>query len=134
MFQVLDISTSGLVAQRTRMNAISDNIANIDTLVNENREYDPYRRRVPIFSVGDPSSGSSMGVHVSEIEVVESGLPARYEPESPFADDQGYVYHPNVSLEIEQVNALEAARAYEANITAIEVTKSMMSIALQIIA
>ena len=54
--------------------------------------------------------------------------------EPPFADEDGYVYYPNVDPVIEQMNAMEAARAYEANITALEATKSMFSVALQIIA
>ena len=57
-----------------------------------------------------------------------------YEPGSPFADADGYVSYPNVNSVIETMNAMDAARAYEANITAIEATKSMLSVALQIIA
>ncbi len=56
------------------------------------------------------------------------------EPGSPYADEDGYVYYPNVDPVIEQMNAMEAARAYEANISALEATKSMFSVALQIIA
>ena len=58
----------------------------------------------------------------------------KYQPGSPFADTDGYVEYPNVDSVLEQMNALEASRAYEANITAIEATKSMISVALQILA
>ena len=57
-----------------------------------------------------------------------------FEPGSPYADADGYVYYPNIDPVVEQMNAMEATRAYEANITALEATKSMFSIALQILA
>ena len=134
MYGILDISTSALVAQRTRLNVISANIANSRSLLNAEGEYDPYRRRFTLFEAGDPSAGSAQGVHVSSIEQDDGPLIPKYEPDSPFADDMGYVMYPNVNSVIESMNAMEASRAYEANISAIEVTKSMMSVALQIIA
>ncbi len=134
MYSILDVSTSALVAQRTRLNVIAANIANKDSLVNADGEYDPYRRRFVVFAPGDPSRDSAHGVHVASIEMDTGPLTKKYQPGSPFADSDGYVEHPNVNTVIEQMNALEAARAYEANITAIEATKSMMSVALQIIA
>ncbi len=133
LFGALDISSSGLVAQRQRMTAIAGNLANIETILNAEGEYEPYRRRIPMFSPGDPSSDSSQGVHLSGIMVDESPLQMRYEPDSPWADEQGYVGYPDISLVIEQMNAMEASRAYEANITVAEATKSMYSIALEIL-
>ena len=133
LFGALDISSSGLVAQRQRMTAIAGNLANIETILNAEGEYEPYRRRIPMFSPGDPSNDSSQGVHLSGIMVDESPLQMRYEPDSPWADEQGYVGYPDISLVIEQMNAMEASRAYEANITVAEATKSMYSIALEIL-
>jgi flagellar basal-body rod protein FlgC len=132
-FGALDISTSGMIAQRQRMTAIAGNIANIDTLLNADGEYEPFRRRIPIFAPGDPATGSPRGVHLSEIRIDDGPLQMRYEPDSPFADEQGYVGYPDISLVIEQMNAMEASRAYEANITVAEATKSMYSIALEIL-
>ena len=77
--------------------------------------------------------GVAQGVHLSGIMVDESPLQMRYEPDSPWADEQGYVGYPDISLVIEQMNAMEASRAYEANITVAEATKSMYSIALEIL-
>ncbi|MCH2132360.1 MAG: flagellar basal body rod protein FlgC [Phycisphaerales bacterium] len=133
LFGALDISTSGLVAQRQRLTAIAGNIANIETLLNADGEYEPYQRRIPVFSPGDPANDSTRGVHLSEVMLDNGPLQMRYEPDSPWADEQGYVGYPDISLVIEQVNALEASRAYEANITVAEATKSMYSIALEIL-
>ena len=133
LFGALDISSSGLVAQRQRMTAIAGNIANIETLLNADGDYEPYRRRIPVFSPGDPDRGAARGVHLSELRLDDGPLQMRYEPDSPWANEQGYVGYPDISLVIEQMNALEASRAYEANITVAEATKSMYSLALEIL-
>ena len=134
MYGALDISTSALVVQRTRLNVIAANIANQKTVLNENDEYAPYRRRYVVLGQGDPAHGQTEGVHVASIEIDDSPLNRRYEPGSPFADTEGYVSYPNVNPVIETMDAMLAVRAYEANITAIEATKSMMSVALRLIA
>ena len=134
MYGTLDISASALVAQRTRLNVIAANIANSKAILNEAGEYDPYRRRFAVFAPGDPQRGKPGGVHVAAIELDPSPLRPVREPGSPYADEEGYVYYPNVDPVIEAMNAMEATRAYEANITAVEATKSMFSVALQIIA
>ena len=134
MYGAFDISTSALVAQRTRLDVIAANIANQRTILNEKGEYEPYRRRFVVFGEGDPARGQREGLHVASIEIDDSPLNQSYEPGSPFADADGYVSYPNVNSVFETMNAMDAARAYEANITAIEATKSMLSVALQIIA
>ena len=133
MFEALDISVSGLVSQRDRMTAISGNLANFQTILNEEGEYAPYQRRIPIFAQGDPTTGSPLGVHLEEIAMDEGDFIQRYEPDNPFADAEGYVGYPNISVTTEMMNAMEAARAYEANITASEATKSMYSISLELL-
>jgi flagellar basal-body rod protein FlgC len=134
MFGSLDISASGLAAQRTRMDVIAANLANKDAIYDVKGNYAPYRRRFAEFAPGDPSSGSSMGVHVQKVAVDSSPLHPRYEPGSPLADAQGNVYYPNVDSTMELVNALDANRAYEANITAAETTKQMIQSSLQLLA
>jgi flagellar basal-body rod protein FlgC len=133
MFGGLDISTSALLAQRTRMNIVANNMANRFTVMNENGEPEPYRRRIPLFSSGDPANGSDKGVHVAKI--IEDDAPPikRYEPGHFAADEDGYVSYPNIDPMMEMTNALEASRAYEANITAIEASKSMGRAALEIL-
>ena len=134
MFGTLDISTSALVAQRTRMEVISSNMANRFTTMDAQGNYSPFRRRIAVFQSGDPSNGSEQGVHVKEIMQDQSDLRKVYEPGHKHADDEGYVHYPNVDPAMEMVNALEATRAYEANITAIEATKSMIQSSLRILA
>ena len=134
MFGALDTSTSGLVAQRTRMNIIAANIANANSVIDEKGNYNPFRRRVALLAEGDPTSGSKDGVHIREVMIDQSPFQKKYEPGHPNADSDGYVNYPNVSGVIEQINALEASRAYEANITAAEATKNMMQSSLRLIA
>lgn len=133
MYGSLDISTSALVAQRTRLNVISANIANREVLVNAQGQYAPYQRRIALLAAGDPASGRAEGVHVADI-VTDDTLLYRYEPDSRFANADGYVGYPNVDPVKEMVNAMEASRSYEANIAAIEATKSMINAALEVIA
>ena len=71
---------------------------------------------------------------MAEIGIDDGPLRLSYEPGSRYADEDGYVYYPDIDAVTEQMNAMEATRAYEANITAIEATKSMIGVALQIIA
>jgi len=134
MYGSLNTSTSALVAQRTRLDVISQNLANRDTILNADGEYEVYQRRFATLAAGDPSRHDPMGVHVLDIERDDSPPMLRHEPGSPFADEDGYVGYPNINPVVEQMNAMEAARSYEANITAIEATKSMISVALQVLA
>lgn len=134
MFGSLDISASALVAQRTRLNAISANTANSNSITNAQGEYEPYRRRIPIFAPGDPATGNEMGVHVREIALDDGPLQLKYMPDHPFADENGYVGFPNINSTTEKVNALEALRAYEANVNAAEATKTMLNQALRLLA
>jgi flagellar basal-body rod protein FlgC len=134
VYGTLDISTSGLVAQRTRMTVIAQNQANRSTILNAEGEYEPYRRRITVFAPGDPKSGSAAGVQVKEILEDPAPLQARYEPGSRFADEDGYVFYPNVNSVVEQMDAMEAQRAYDANISVAEGTKAIMESVLRLIA
>ena len=134
MFDVLDIGASGLAAQRTRMDTIAGNIANANTTHDASGKVNPYRRRFVVFATGQPESGSAAGVHVQSVAEDPSPLNKKFEPGNPDADKDGYVSYPNVDLSIEFVNALEASRAYEADITMMETTKSMISSSLRLLA
>jgi flagellar basal-body rod protein FlgC len=134
MFGALDISASGLVAQRTRVEVIAANIANQNSVLDAKGNYSPYRRRIPIFAPGDPSSGNKLGVHVKKIMLDSAPFHRKSEPGSPHADAEGYVNYPNIDPSMEMVNALEASRAYEANITTAEATKTMLRSSLRLLA
>lgn len=131
MPDAIDISTSGLVAQRTRLNIIASNIANVSTTRDVNGDANPYVRKRVIFRVGMVDPRGPQGVHVVRIEddppdeLGNDPFRLRYEPGHPDANAQGYVRYPNVDILKEHVDALEASRAYEANIQAIEIAKGM---------
>jgi len=134
MFGSLDISSSALVAQRQRLEVISANIAGSKALYDADGNYAPFRRRIAMFASGDPTTGRAEGVHLRDIVLDPAPLRPVYEPDHPNADQQGYVYYPNIDPAHEMVNALEASRAYEANVTAAEATKSMIQSALRLLA
>jgi len=136
MFGALDVSTSALVAQRTRLNAISSNLANMYTTRNEAGKAEPYQPRYVIFQTDDEvsTSGGGSGVKVSSVETDDAEPLRHYLPGHPDADADGYVAYPNIDMTTEFVDALEATRAYEANIGVIEVTKDLAAQTLRILA
>jgi flagellar basal-body rod protein FlgC len=134
MFDILDMGASGLTAQRIRMDTIAGNIANINTTHDASGKVNPYRRRFVVFAPGQEGDASKPGVHVQQIGQDESALTHKFEPGNPDADKDGYVAYPNVDLSIEFVNAMEASRAYEANVTMMETAKSMIGSDLRLLA
>lgn len=139
MFGSLDISTSALLAQRIRMDAISGNIANLSTTRNEAGESVPYQPRFVVFKTDEENKTAegAMGVRVDSVDISQREPLWRYEPGHPDAQKEGphkgYVAYPNVDMTTEFVDSLNATRAYEANIGVIETTKSMFSQALKIV-
>lgn len=134
MFHSLDVSTSALVAQRHRMDTIAANIANLNTTRNENGEPTPFQRRLVTFQAKEMSGGEGLGVS-HQVEIDDESPPRKvYQPTHPDADADGNVLYPNINQVTEFVNALEAGRAYEANIAAIEMAKQMMQQTLRILA
>lgn len=142
-FNSLDTSASALTAQRLRMDVISQNMANVDTTRNENNG-EPYKRKIVLFQeIGSKASfaqylGRAMdsdvgkGVRVSRIVEDETPGSLVYDPSHPDANEQGYVTNSNVNIVEEMVNMISASRSYEANITAINTTKSMIAKTLEI--
>jgi flagellar basal-body rod protein FlgC len=127
------MGASALTAQRVRMDTIAGNIANMNTLRDSNGKPNPYRRRFVVFAPGQADDASKPGVHVKSVQLDQSPFPKRYDPGNPDADKQGYVSYPNVDLSIEFVNALEASRAYEANVTMMDTAKSMFNSSLRLL-
>jgi flagellar basal-body rod protein FlgC len=138
IFNTLNISASGLTAERLRMDVTSNNIANANTTLSVDGT--PFKRKSVIlaekasgnFSMDLNSSIQDKGVEVAAI--VEDNRPPvlRYDPSSPNANEEGYVVMPNVNILNEMVDMISATRAYEANATAIEATKSMIKKTLEI--
>lgn len=139
MFSAFNINASGLTAQRLRMDVISENVANAQTTRTEDGT--PYRRKVVTFTQkGDQTEFSKVlgrltngyngytgqGVKVDGIyEDYSSEMKKVYDPAHPDADDDGYVTYPNVNIITEMTNLIDASRAYEANSTAFNASKSM---------
>lgn len=135
MFESLDISTSGLVAQRQRMNTVSGNIANMSTTVDSQGNISPYQRRFITFMAEKKGSQNDQGVGVQyRVEIDKESQPRLvHQPGHPHANENGYVAYPNINVIQEYVNAMEASRAYEANVSAIEITKEMTNLGLRIL-
>jgi flagellar basal-body rod protein FlgC len=139
MINSLDISTSALVAQRARMNAISSNMANMSTPLDENGEGTPFQQRFVILQA-DPTVGGNgaPGVKVASVESKPVEPRWKYQPGHPLAakdgPKKGFVAYPDVNMMTEFTDALEAARAYEANLGAMEMTKDLTQQTLRIIA
>ncbi|MEZ6133428.1 MAG: flagellar basal body rod protein FlgC [Pirellulaceae bacterium] len=140
MINALDISTSALVAQRVRLNAISGNIANISTLQDEDGNAKPYQPRYAVFETDENliAEGGAPGVKVASVEVSDQEAQYRYQPDHPLAIQEGkwkgYVAYPNINLNEQFVDALEATRSYEANIGVMEISKNIGRQSLSILA
>ena len=141
MSDALDISASGLTAQRYRMDIISENVANANTTRKEDGSI--YRRKVVTFeakgtdgvpfktvlgrSTADLSDHLGKGVRITSVqEDKTSEYKKVYDPSHPDADEAGYVYYPNVDIITEMTNLIDASRAYEANATVVDATKNML--------
>jgi len=141
-FSSLDTSATALTAQRLRMDVISQNMANVDTT--RTADGTPYKRKTVLFEeISDRSAfatylnsamNSEAGYGVRVTKIVEDDTPGSltYDPTHPDADENGYVTNSNVNIVEEMVNMISAHRSYEANITAISTTKSMISKTLEI--
>ncbi|HLJ12316.1 MAG TPA: flagellar basal body protein, partial [Planctomycetaceae bacterium] len=114
MFRTLDVSTSGLVAQRHRMDTIAGNIANVNTTRDENGNVSPFQRRFITFMADQEkrlAEGRGVGVKFS-VQVDRSATPRKvFQPGHPDANADGLVSYPAIDLTKEFVNALEASRA-----------------------
>jgi flagellar basal-body rod protein FlgC len=148
MYAALGISASGLAAERLRMDVIANNLANADSTDGVG---DAYHRKAVVmaessgsgaqFTLPRPAGVSATGDGTADLHgvavtgIVEDPTPLRkvYEPGHPDADAKGYVTRPNVDAVVEMTDMVAATRAFQANVTAFEATKSMARDALRII-
>jgi flagellar basal-body rod protein FlgC len=137
----LHVSSSGLTAQRIRMNVISSNLANVHTTRTPGGG--PYRRKDVVFAsqpgdqsfqniLGSRMPGGLSGVKVTGITSDPRPPLMKYDPRHPDADEKGFVALPNINMVEEMVNMISATRSYEANVAAVNATKSMAMKALEI--
>lgn len=136
------VSSSGMAAQRMRMNTIASNIANINTT--KSPEGGPYRRKDVVFEAmpdaknfgeiitsTDPK-GNFQRVQVTDVISDRKAPLMKYEPDHPDANPEGYVAYPNINLMEEMTNMIQASRSYEANVTALQASKDMALSALEL--
>ncbi len=142
LFQAFDISASGMTAQRYRTDIIAENIANVNTTSTESGG--PYRRKIvtfqeksvtPFCEYYDNYRNRAVGNGVKVSAVAEdytTDFIMEYDPSNPDADENGYVSYPNVNTVTEMTNLIDSTRAYEANATAFDASKSMALAGLSI--
>lgn len=134
VFSALEISATGLSAERTRMEVIANNLANANTT--RTPEGGPFRRQLVILrgtEARNPNQMEKLGVAVAGVVDDPSPFPVVFNPNHPDADADGYVAMPNVNAVEEMVDMITAVRSYEANITAINASKNLVSRSLDII-
>ncbi|MBC7532128.1 MAG: flagellar basal body rod protein FlgC [Oligoflexus sp.] len=139
-FKAMNISSSGLAAQRVRMNVLSSNLANVNTT--RTPEGGPYKREDVVFSATNASDFENLldedyGTELKKVQVVDIHKDTKaprmvLDPSHPDANAEGYVAMPNIQTMTEMVNMIAATRAFEANTTALNSAKSMASTAITI--
>jgi flagellar basal-body rod protein FlgC len=132
-FKIFEIAGSGMSAQSVRLNTTASNLANADSVSSDPNQV--YKARHPLFEAiraGLGTNAPSAGVQVRGI--YESSAPpvARYEPGNPLADENGYVYAPNVNIVEEMVNMISASRSYQNNVEVMNTAKEMMLATLRL--
>lgn len=140
-FSAMEITASGLTAQRVRMNTLSSNLANANTT--RTAEGGPYQRQDPVFQavpianrfkeyLNDKFANNAYMVEVPEIQSDQTPPKLVYDPTHPDANGEGYIALPNVNVVEEMVNMITASRAYESGVTAMQTLKGMARSALSI--
>ncbi|MGB3724249.1 MAG: flagellar basal body rod protein FlgC [Glaciecola sp.] len=134
LFNVMNISSTGMSAENVRLNTTASNIANANS-VSSSYE-DTYKARHPVFAAAldQASHDQTKGVGVNVLGVVESSKPLQveYSPGNPMADENGYIYKPNVNIVEEMADMLSASKAYETNVQVADTTKRIFRRVLQL--
>jgi flagellar basal-body rod protein FlgC len=125
LYNAMAISAAGMKAQSMRMRVISENLANSET-TGEKPGADPYRRKTISFKDSLDRENGVDKVEVNRIDRDQSDFRLKYDPSHPAADKDGYVKLPNVNPLIETMDMREANRSYEANLSAIELSRGML--------
>ncbi|RLJ16761.1 flagellar basal body rod protein FlgC [bacterium endosymbiont of Escarpia laminata] len=127
MFKVFDTAASGMSAQSLRLNLVASNMANADSVSSSIGE--TYKARQPVFkAVFDEMGGENPAVGVRMAGVVESKAPLikEYAPNHSMADEEGYIYRPNVNMVEEMANMISASRSYQSNVEVASAAKQML--------
>jgi len=135
MFDILDISATGMHAQTVRLNTTASNLANADS-VSSNAE-ETYRAKKPVFQTILESQAESGidprgGVRVKEIVESQAPLKMEYNPNHPMANEDGYIFRPNVNVVEEMADMLSASRSYQTNIEVMNTSKQLLLRTIQL--
>ena len=134
LFNVFNITGSGMSAQSMRLNTTASNIANADSVSSSIDQ--TYRARHPVFAAAmqKAADGQETSVGVDVLGIVESNKPlnVEYSPEHPMADKEGFIYKPNVNVIEEMTNMISASRSYQTNVQLAESAKNMLNKTLQL--
>jgi flagellar basal-body rod protein FlgC len=124
LFTIFDVSGSAMSAQAQRLNVVSSNLANADSVTSSNGQ--AYKAKQVIFSAVQTKDPATTGVKVTQ--VVEDPNPPKlmYDPKHPLADEKGYVSMPNVNVVEEMVNMISASRSYQTNVETMNAAKTML--------
>ncbi|VAW48571.1 Flagellar basal-body rod protein FlgC [hydrothermal vent metagenome] len=132
MFNILDISASAMHAQTVRLNTIASNMANVDS-ISSNAE-DTYRSQQPVFQTileGNKNEPKG-GVRIKEIVESQEPLKMEFNPNHPMANEEGYIFRPNVNIVEEMANMMSASRSYETNIEVMNTSKQLLLRTIQL--
>lgn len=132
LFKVLDISGSGMHAQTVRLNTVASNMANVDSV--SSNDQDTYRSKQPVFQtiMDDMTNEPAGGVRIKEIVESQEPLKMEYNPNHPMANEEGYIYRPNVNVVEEMANMMSASRSYETNIEVMNTSKQLLIRTIQL--
>ncbi|CAN5849496.1 flagellar basal body rod protein FlgC [soil metagenome] len=124
LFNIFNVAGSAMSAQAQRLNVVSSNLANADSVTSSNGQ--PYKAKQVVFTAVPVADSVSTAVKVSE--VVEDATPPKmmYDPKHPMADEKGYVAMPNVNVVEEMVNMISASRSYQTNVETMNAAKTML--------
>ncbi len=129
LFNVFDISATGMAAQSIRLNTTASNIANADSVSSSIDQ--TYRAREPVFAaqLQKAAAGQEASVGVDVLGIVESDKPLQmeYSPNHPMANKDGYIFKPNVNVIEEMTNMISASRSYQTNVQLAESAKNMVN-------
>lgn len=129
MFKVFDIAGSAMSAQSLRLNVTASNLANANSVSSSIDQ--TYRARQPVFAAmlnqaGQGNEPDAVGVQVRGIVESQAPLQQQYQPDHPMADENGYVYMPNVNVVEEMANMISASRSYQTNVEVVNTAKQLM--------
>lgn len=132
LFNILDISATGMHVQTIRLNTVASNMANADSISSNADE--TYRAKKPVFqTILDQATGEPVGgVRIKEIVESKAPLKMEYNPNHPMANEDGYIFRPNVNVVEEMADMLSASRTYQTNVEVMNTSKQLLLRTLQL--